>query len=143
MPEARRDLWPEDFTTTTVMPPVAILREQAELLARKTKGLVTGEVTSGAIEPDEYCPPLGVDIPFTPKFYHTLRLRVPALGNYRYELLTVVHGFDFYPLMVTFLPKRREFLADTEGRFLDVLQRLFAQEETVNILRSLVAQVQG
>jgi hypothetical protein len=142
MPEARRDLWPSNFTTTTLLPPVAILREQADLLGKKTRGLVTGEVTSSATGSYIHNPDVLVQYPPPPGLHHTLRIRVPALDNYRYELLAVTHGVEFYPLTVTFLPTRQEYAADSEEDYTGILQQLFAREETVNILRSLVAQVQ-
>jgi hypothetical protein len=43
-----RDLWPEDVTVTDVLPPVAIMRQQAALLGDKTQNLVQAEVTTKA-----------------------------------------------------------------------------------------------
>jgi hypothetical protein len=154
MSEARRDLWPEITPTTTIVPPVSILREQAELLAKKTKGLVIGEITSATSEPerqpydtvymfDPLAPLSGVPRPGKPKnFEHTFTIRVPALDDYRYELLTVTHGLEFYPLKVRFLPGRQAYSAESEEQYVALLQTLFARQETVNVLRSLLAQVQ-
>jgi hypothetical protein len=40
------DLWPDDFGHETLTPPIVMLREQANALALKTKGLVVADIRS-------------------------------------------------------------------------------------------------
>jgi hypothetical protein len=42
--EASSDLWPEEIAVVTVRPPVALLKETAADLGRRTKNLVVGEI---------------------------------------------------------------------------------------------------
>ena len=90
MSQATRDFWPTDLTTGPVATPVAILREQAALLGEKTGGLVLGQVRSVAVPGD--------------LLVHHLFLTVPALGDYRYELLNVQHSIKMSPIEVYYGP---------------------------------------
>jgi hypothetical protein len=70
------DLWPNDFGTVGVKPPVTVLREQANLLANKTNGILEAEVRTST-ESDH--------------FSHRFSIVSPALGGYRYLLFTLGH----------------------------------------------------
>ena len=139
--QSQRDLWPADIAVTTVVCPVAILRQQAALLAEKTGGLVEGEVSSNGVpsisgrEADEPTSDLGLST--------TLCLKVPALDNYRYSLLRLQHGPLPYPLNVRYLPTQETLSVAKEEEFLEVLRGLFSRRETVEIVQSLIAQVQA
>ncbi len=84
------DLWPKDIGTTEVTPPVTLLKEQATLLGEKTKNLVVGKVVR--LDNWSYAQPGH----FAYDFYFV----APALGNYRYKLLTVSYPPEFYPLYI-------------------------------------------
>ena len=76
------DLWPANIADSKLTTPVAVFKEQAELLGEKTKQLVKGEVvtqTTGNL------------------FVHYLYIVAPTL-SYKYELFTVSHVINFYPL---------------------------------------------
>lgn len=122
------DLWPADFGSMTVSP-VAILREQGELLARKTQGAVRGEVRTVSSAEGE--------------FLHTFHLRVPELGGYTYELFGVRHLIQFYPLRVlaSCLPGG-ERVAATEKEYYEVLQEVFTHRKTRDLINALWSQVQ-
>ncbi len=61
-----QDLWPTDIATTELRSPVAILREQATLLADKTEGLVIGQIRTGTVGG---------------QLQHTFMLVAPTLGG--------------------------------------------------------------
>jgi hypothetical protein len=82
------DLWPQDIATTELTPPVTLLKEQGTLLGEKTKNLVVGKV----VRLDDW--PWASPSDFVYSFY----IVGPALGNYRYKLLTVSYPPEFYPL---------------------------------------------
>lgn len=126
-----RDLWPDDLGAIGVLPPVAILREQGELLAKKTKGLVEGCVVSRPERGRAASP-----------FMHEFFLRVPAFGDYRFGLFDVRHDFEFYPLSIRFSPTDEELIANSEEDFLERLRELFSRPETRQIIDALLAQVQ-
>jgi hypothetical protein len=80
------DLWSDDIKVDVVQP-VVILRTQAGLLEKKTRGVLRSEVTTTRSPSGEV---LGLD------------LLAPALNGYRKTLLTAAHAADMiYPLLVT------------------------------------------
>jgi hypothetical protein len=87
------NFWQTDFDTLVVQSPVAILREQSAFLGQKTNGQVVGEVIQDEEFDESGC------------FLWMMYLRAPALGNYRFRLLSVEHGVEFYPLTVRVDPE--------------------------------------
>jgi hypothetical protein len=80
------DLWPEDIKVE-VLPPIAILKVQEELLARKTKGLLQAKVST--VETDKLV-------------QHQLDLIAPNLHFYRERILSAMHEREMlYPVSVT------------------------------------------
>jgi len=128
-----RNLWPDDIAVSSVVPPVAILREQATALANKTRGLIQGEVRQLVPSPD---------IRAAAPFNYAFRIVAPALGNYRYDLLSVYHDHHLYPLKVTYHPTGQDYQAESEDGFLDALRACFSTEETKRIISALLAQVE-
>ena len=123
-----RDLWPEDIGVTSIVTPATILREQAALLAEKTKGLVQAEVkSSGSGE----------------SLAHDFILRVPALGNYRYVLFSAHHPMQQYPVTIDFHARAsQELRAPDEGAFVHTLKEILASDDTRNVIQSLMGQIQ-
>ena len=128
MAESTRDLWPADLEVPSLVPPVAILREQGALLSQKTKGFLEGEVVTRA-ERGRRAEP----------FLHEFRIRATALGDYSYELFDVRHDFAPYPLVVRFHPTDEEFEASSEEKFLEVLGNVFSHPETRRVIGALLA----
>ncbi|MBN9121634.1 MAG: hypothetical protein J0I06_21225 [Planctomycetes bacterium] len=88
MAEDDSDLWPADIVVD-VVPPVAILNEQAEALAKKTQGIVKGEVRSNTTDQFEQ---LSFD------------LVAPAVGlRQRILLMRFVRDFP-YPVVLIAAP---------------------------------------
>lgn len=84
--------------------PVAILREEAEWFNSTTDGQVVGEITQVEnFDTDGK------------RFYWTLKLRSPALGNYRYRLLSVEYGINFYPLTLNVDEDAMEEILESEN----------------------------
>jgi UDP-2,3-diacylglucosamine pyrophosphatase LpxH len=155
--QPQRDFWPDDIAVTTLVPPVAILREQASLLGEKTKGMVEGEVTTTKIPPSAHLSKNAstvflsegnrYDIPKSfalkePTLVHSFYVKVPALDNYRYLLLTVLHGPELYPLALSYLITDEAVEARSYDEFVQLLRGLLSRDETVRLIQSLVAQVQ-
>ena len=128
-----RNLWP-DIESETVLTPVAILREQADLLGQKTKNVVTARVAGGRIMPG----PSLIHIP--PGFAYTLSLVAPALDNYAYDILRVRHGMQIYPVEVSDLVRNTHLQAATEEEFLVALGELLGSPEVKKVIQVLLAQ---
>jgi len=127
MTEHIPDLWPGDFGPLKVTP-VAILREQAEFLTRKTEGIVRGAIhTTGAEDGG---------------FLHTFLVQVPSLGGYTYGLFTVHHGLSFYPAKILSSPVSGDLTATSEAEFMDRLRQVLSAAPTQDVINALLSQAQ-
>jgi len=152
MAKAARDLWPQDIDVESLIPPVVILREQASLLAERTRGLVRAEVESeekpaadvegylaDALRPESRI-----------EYTHTLVLVTPALQSYRYVLISVRHDFQPYPCKALFHPDHPDPTWDMAGEtglqneqeFVDWLKHMLARRETKRLIQALAHQAQ-
>ncbi len=131
------DLWPEDIGQIKIKSPIAILKEQAALLGRKTGALL--EATAGQGDTP------GED--FSYKFCIT----APALGLYSHRLFTIEHGIELYPLNITIdddicreiAPDAKDNLLriESEEAFLEILRTIFASTKTRVLISGLLAQI--
>ena len=96
MPDDTMDLWPDELATAERQPPVAILRTQAALLGRKTRNLVIGRVTTPSVGQTLFS-----HLAPTP-FVYVFQLVAPALNDYTYDLFSISHGVDLYPVHLDF-----------------------------------------
>ncbi len=145
------DLWP-DIRAVPIVPPIAILREQAQLLAEKTGGLLHGEVTSASLPGVRRSVPsvtnaAEMSLSATASgpavdLVHTFHIVAPSLSNYRYSLLNVRHDYRLYPAVVLYLPIGTVYEVPSSEEFESRLRELFAHEETLRVLGSLLVQIQ-
>jgi hypothetical protein len=146
------NLWPDDFGTSAVTPPITILREQAEYLGKQTKGMVDGRVLT-AKGSNPWADPAPVyDDPDVAQFqelkgeeflWHRFYLEVPTLDNYRYLLFTVVHSLDLYPLRLHDHAVEKTFRCNNQTEFEQRLRDILASDKTKKIIRSILAQVEA
>jgi len=139
------NLWPEDIAVVETKAPVTILKEQASLLSRQTKGIVEGEVTQ--------VPDSAGERPFGYGFH----IKAPALGDYRYLLLKIAHDVTMYPILIRpdestlnelqsrkalqeFRVEPPAIVARNEGEFIKVLSLVFASSRTKQVVRAILAQ---
>jgi hypothetical protein len=122
------DLWPDDFGKIGETPPSTILREQAQALSSKTKGLLDGLVKTSR----------DGDRGFVQEFF----LLVPLLDNYTYRLLLVRHPLQLYPLELTVAPTGKVTTCRSADEFRNALKASFASEEVRAVIRALLAQAQ-
>jgi hypothetical protein len=76
MPDVIPNLWPKEFKVD-VQTPYAILRVQAELLSKVTRGILYGEVETEAAKH---------------QVQHRLVVVAPAYNSYRHTLIVVLHN---------------------------------------------------
>ena len=119
------DLWPEDIGDTKIVPPVAILREQATLLGRKTNQLVRARVTTHG-EGDWLT--------------HTFILSAPAI-DYGLQLFEIQHTIELYPLSFTWEGVAKQI--ETPDKFVDHLKVVLGSSSTKRKVHSLLAQVKS
>ena len=124
MSTAMPNLWPENLSTD-VLPPLAILRAQAGLLGKITKGILEAEVTSVAKD----------DV-----VRHQLDVIAPALDGYRHRLLVVEHESHLvYPAIIDPDSNEAEF-AQTPQNFINRLQTLLNSGQVLSVITSLIAR---
>ncbi len=148
------DLWPADLRAGKSKAPATILREQGALLGRKTNNLLLGRVVPTHRESGEYATlkrlageqwqePASQKAA-APPFAYSFYIVAPVLDDYAFELFSIVHGVDLYPVYTTLSRRpRRKLTAATEAEFLKHLRTIFTSEETRRVIESLLAQSQA
>jgi len=158
------DLWPSDINVKqiAVKSPVHILREQASILAQKTKNIIRARIaryerrtftvtTEESIkwgwhapdqEPSGFIQPLDEDAEV---FEYSFELIAPVLDNYSYLMFVVSFDIASYPLRVSLAKDLRkeitiESKANNEAEFLEILRQIFGATKTRNIIEALISQ---
>ena len=145
------DFWPDEIEQKTITVPITILREQAELLGKKTKNIVKAEVV--ALAPSE---PILLERDGVKNqarvFRYAFLLVAPILDNYRYHLFSISHPIDLYPIRF-YLDADIEqevrsnnespTIASSEEEFSNTLKAIFGARKTVRAIQSMLAQSQG
>jgi hypothetical protein len=137
MTTAIPDLWSDDIRVD-VLPPIAVLRAQEGLLAKKTQGILQAKLMTSESET---------------LVQHNLYLVAPALNFYRVELLSAKHDRELiYPVTVTahcwfseFLPDEdeeieRRHVAATAEEFIDLVRQALRSTEVRGLIQSLIAR---
>ena len=122
------DLWPMDFGELTVVPPIALLREQAKRLTERTHGQIEGRVAT--LKDGE-------------QFVHAFSLVVPSLDDYTYLLLNILHSIQFYPATIeAVVLGGQTFACGTHEELVQRLRDLLSSEESKRVIRAILAQVE-
>jgi hypothetical protein len=119
------DLWPSEFGTIGVTPPLVTLKEQADAISSKTQGRIVGQVQTSR---------------HSEGFAHGFFLVAPLLDNYTYRLFVVVHNLQLYPLDIQADVINRTSHCDSPEDFLNQLREIFAAEQTKNVIKAILAQ---
>ncbi|MBI4663055.1 MAG: hypothetical protein HY735_29960 [Verrucomicrobia bacterium] len=130
------DLWPEFTLTPEMQAPVAFLRQQAPILARKTKNVVTAKVE--AVD--------GGD-----DMIYSFVLVAPALKGYSFRLFSMVHSkIALYPVNLRSAlpdPEKKGFSltwkAANESELFDAMKEIFNHPKTIEAVNSIIAQSEG
>jgi hypothetical protein len=122
MPE---DLWGDLPDVSGIRTPYAILVEQGELLARKTKGLLVGEVDRS---------------PMSGEFRISFAISARSL-SYSQIVLVVIHPISLYPLRVFNEADSGYYECRGESEFVRAVQDVFASRPVKNIIVGLLAQL--
>jgi len=128
-----QNLWPQDFENVEIVMPKTILIQQAEFLGETTQQVVKGEVATNQVVNNNDLSDMGV--------IHELNIVAPALQNYKFTLIKVLHNMrQVYPLTLFYKIKDVKVKISSEAEFIDKLGELFSDPETVKIIRTLIAQ---
>lgn len=121
-----------DFGIGEIMPPVAILKQQAALLGQQTRNLVIGSVTAfSGRRNDEISYGLFINAPAISYNTELFSIFVPVLKMYPVEL---------YLAGTPPNEKKPDFIAHDEKTFKERLREVLASERVVSTIQSLIAQ---
>jgi hypothetical protein len=135
--QAMKSLWGTLPTEPTVLAPVAILKQQGQLLAKATDGLLTVETR---VDHPSYLNPFGRDVSIG-KIHVTMYLIATALNNYRFQVLEVIHDIEMYPALVVADESRFE-CADQES-FEEAVAQVLQSERVRRAIAGLLAQMRS
>ena len=114
----------------SVKPPIAVLKELAQELAKITKGLLVGKVEQTIANNGSF------DI----YFY----INAPSLNNYSCFLVRISHGLKFYPLSVinidNIVTNRN---VTNQDEFEKILKDIISLPQTKKIINGLLAQIKS
>lgn len=137
------DLWPKNVEKTELKAPIAILKEQASFLGKKTQNIVEAEVER--IPHDYWMEESG----FAYSFYI-----VGQALSYKYNLFKINHGVAMYPLQIRLdddiLGEIKNDIkvstaystiqVESEKDFLDALKIIFNSTKARQIVQAILAQ---
>jgi hypothetical protein len=135
------DLWPMmTETATTQNTPVSILRRQADLLQKKTDGMVEAYVKSRQLEIGEVLSAvIHLGLNRENAFAYSFYLVAPALENYQYLLFWMIQPIEMYPLLIKDSPEG-DIEVESEDVFIAALRAIFAHEKTQRVIQAMIAQ---
>jgi len=123
------DFWPDEaFQDLGLVPPVTILREQANALTKRSKGVLRGEVDTSSSGS---------------RLIHLLYVAAPAM-DYRVAIIRVDHSpQEMYPVDVSLLlgPMTQvPFVCANDADYRAALKRLLADKQVAKVVSNLLAQ---
>ncbi|SEK87561.1 hypothetical protein SAMN04488505_1011052 [Chitinophaga rupis] len=138
MREAAPNLWPEDILEKKITLPKALLLDQANYLSKMSNNILTVEIkTSPALMSND-----GKEALTTNGLRHEFIIKVPALGNYQFPLLWIIHGsLQVYPFQLYSILEETFYEISDEEHFKSVLARVFSFEKTRNAISYIMSQV--
>ena len=122
------DLWGELPAAHTITLPSSILAEQAVLLGNKTSNVLQGEVKTIETTPE--------------RMRHTLNVRVPILGNYRFALLAAEFNILApFPCLVQDLVSNNTYMdVPDEERFRSTIREILQSGPVRSVIATLLRQ---
>ncbi len=120
-----KNLWGDLSNLERVLTPKEILSDQASLLTQATKGVLVGQVSNN----NEYG-----------GFVYDLEVRVPALNNYTYTILTIQHQIELYPVRILANDGRTLATCQSEDGYISALYDILSSKEVKLVLSRLLSQ---
>ena len=120
-----KNLWGDLKDLETVRTPKTVLKEQAQILTEATDGILVGDVRESEIRGE---------------FLIYLEIKVPALNNYTYTVMSVRHSIDMYPARVNAEKPNVSQVCDNEEDFTGVVETVLSSDEMKTIVSRLLAQ---
>lgn len=124
------DLWGDLPTGEGVKTPHSILVEQAQLLTKKTSGLLVGSTSRLKGSATAY------------DFVSNLRILAPSL-NYSFQVTSLFYNFDLYPAVVSPPPPEPDIQVTDEAHLNMALREILTSERIRKAIAGLLAQIRA
>ena len=144
------DLWGDIPEAKDVITPLEILREQAKLLAQKTRGKLTANINRfnkslSNNETDAILSAMANSTKPNTKllsldFHYSFELIAPALNNYAYSILEIAHDIELYPVFVFDWSSKKTYQCNDAATYHHCLATILQAEKTRNVIASLLKQ---
>jgi hypothetical protein len=112
-----------------VKPPIAVLKELAQGLEKRTNGLLIGEVEQSFWNQEK----------IKLEFY----IKAPSLNNYSYEVFNLNHDLSFYPLEIRPSNERSPLIVENQDELEAKLKTIFSSPEVKKVINGLLAQIKS
>ena len=121
-----KSMWGNIQKIKRIKVPIVYLREQADLLGEISDNLLFGEIKQRDSDDG-----LIID----------LNIRVPALNNYTYTILTLTQNpVSLYPLKIQEFPDDYEYACNNEKEFLADLESILSSDGVKKVIQNLISQ---
>jgi hypothetical protein len=121
-----KNMWGDLSSLAVIRTPKTILEEQANLLTEATDGMFVGTVE---------------DQPRMNGFHYSLNAVVPALNNYKYEILEVFHPLEIYPISLLSERPKVSVAIKTEEDFEAMVEQVLSSADVRSLLSKLKSQL--
>lgn len=107
-----------------IKPPIAVLKELAQELTKKTKGMLHGEIEQQI---------------YSDRFSLDFFIEAPGLNNYRYHVFEIIHDLNFYPLEI----RGQISKVANQDQLEEALKGIFISPEVKRVINGLLAQIKA
>lgn len=146
-----KSLW-GDISAEEKLPslPSQILKDQGEILTEATNGILIGEMKSGVMAIDAETGDSfertvdsthrGIDVD-SQFFASSLRIKVPSLNSYIFDVLSISYPIDLYPVRVRDYVNGTHAECQTVAEYEQELERTLSSEKVRLVVSTLLSQV--
>lgn len=137
------DLWGDIPDASKIVTPLEVLKEQAVLLADKTRRRLSGAITTFQSTKDAPFPfhsGKPNETLFSRDFHYGLEIVAPSLNNYSYSLLEIAHEITLYPVWVYDVSSRKITICGDHESYKAALTAIMRLEKTRDVIAALLKQ---
>lgn len=123
-----KNLWGDLPVVDDTVTPLRMLREQANVLRKATRGVLHASIST---------------IPLSEgRMRHSFYLVAPLLNDYRHLLFSVEHGIVSYPAHITTALTKKKLPCKNRVTFENALKLILQHPDTRNAVSALIANSQ-
>lgn len=124
-----KSLWGKIEDIETIKTPALVLKEQAGILTKATRGLLRGRLIRFASGRGTF--EFGLDIV------------APTMGDYSYEILRISYPLVLYPVNVRDIVHEKAQECNNEEEYLLTIESILSSLEVRNVIKMLLSQAKS